>query len=496
MASESTHKTLDVRHEQRGRETGKVSVLRRRTTWIWLASLSSIALVLGLWGSWASRRDLDAMWAQAEADFQAKNYDRAESALRRLSRWRKPTPLDWFLRAQFAMLRNQTDLALANLTHVPDDFVMGAQARLTAGQLELRRDRARHAEELFRAAVRLDPSLVQAHRELIYIYGMQLRRAELNAEFLALSKLTELTPENVFHWCLLRTTTWEPREMVLTLTRYIEADPADRSSRLALADAYRRMGLPLDAESTLKVLPQDDSEAIVRRAQCALELHDQARAERLLALGRSDDPKLASLRGRLALARRDGRSALNNFRTAIAAEPDTHEVIFGLLSAMALSGETEGTAALRERAGKLENLNALVEKAASPQAREDPSLLRRLGAACAALDRDPEARAWYALAIRVNPLDSEAQRALFRLRDPDRAGNVSPPPPGPGSDARKSRRAPAGSSLARFATVGISVDVDNLPANRCWDWHSRPRPCSKRTNKNERSGRWWRPRRP
>jgi len=434
MASESTHKTLDARHEQPARKAGQGSARRRRPAWIWLAGLSAIALVLALWGYWATRPDtvsLDADWARAEHDFLAGRYDEAESALRRILRWRKPTPLDRLLRAQFAIFRNQPDLALADLARVPDDHYMGAQARLMAGQLELRRDRARRAEELLRAAVRLDPRLSQAHSELIYIYGMQLRRSEVNAEFLALSELTELTADNVFHWCLLRTTSWEPREMIETLTKYISADPADRWSRLAMADSYRRIGLPADAESAVSVLPQDNSEAIVIRAQCALELHDQARAERLLALGRSDDPKLAPLRGRLALWRNDGRSALNYFRIAFAADPDSHETISGLLSAMALTGEQEGARALRESTRNLDRLNALIQKGASPQARRDPVLLRQLGAACAAVHRDAEARAWYALAIAADPLDSEAQRALFRLRDPDRAGRVSQPTPPP-----------------------------------------------------------------
>ena len=49
-----------------------------------------------------------------------------------LSRSRKPTPLDWFLRAQLALHRKQHDLALADLALVPDDHVMASQAR-TAG---------------------------------------------------------------------------------------------------------------------------------------------------------------------------------------------------------------------------------------------------------------------------------------------------------------------------------------------------------------------------
>ena len=433
IGSESTHKSVEVPHEQPSRERQPVSGRRRKSIWIWIAGLSSVALVLALWGYWS----LDAFWAQAERDFQAGRYAEAESALRRLGWLRKPTPLDLFLRAQIETrnfmtgIRNDADLALADLAQIPDDFEMASQARLMAGQVELRRDRARHAEELLRAAVRLDPRLAKAHSELIFVYGMQLRRAELNAEFLALSELTQLTPDNVFHWCLLRTASWEPKEMVETLTRYISADPSDRWSRLALAENYRRMGLPTEAESTLSVLPQDDSEAIAIRAQCALELYEQSRAESLLAIGRSDDPALAPLRGRLALARHDGQSALKYFRIAYAADPDSHETIFGLLSAMTLTGEKQAAGELREAAGRLAHLNSLVQRVASPQARRDPKLQRQLGAACAALHRDPEARAWYALAIAGDPLDSEAQRALFRLRDRERADRDAGPSPPP-----------------------------------------------------------------
>jgi hypothetical protein len=39
-----------------------------------------------------------------------------------------------------------------------------------------------------------------------------------------------------------------------------------------------------------------------------------------------------------------------------------------------------------------------------------------LGAACAAVGRRAEARGWYMLAISRNPLDNEAQRALFELQ--------------------------------------------------------------------------------
>jgi predicted Zn-dependent protease len=389
-------------------------------------------LVLAFWGYRASRHDaesLDVVWSRAQQDFMAGRYDQAEAALGRLSRLRKPTPLERVLWARLAMVRNRPDLALAELAQVPDDHYMGSQARLLSGQLEQSRDRARVAEEFYHAALRLDPGLIQAHRQLIYIYGMQLRRAELNAEFLALSERTELTADSVYYWSLLRNSLWEPGEANATLARFVTADPCDRWSRLALAENYRRMGLYTEAESTLSALPQGDREAIVIRAQSALDLQEQDRAERFLSLGGVDDPVLARLRGRLALSRRDARLALHHFRIAYAADPDDQAVIIGLSSALAMIGEPEAALPFRESARKLQRLNTLIQRAEAPRALRDPVLLRQLGAACGALHRDAEARAWYALAIAEDPLDSESQQALFRLRDPSRAGRASPHSP-------------------------------------------------------------------
>jgi hypothetical protein len=49
--------------------------------------------------------------------------------------------------------------------------------------------------------------------------------------------------------------------------------------------------------------------------------------------------------------------------------------------------------------------------------RDDPKLLRALGAACEALQLIPEAHAWYDLALVRDPLDSQTQMALYRLRN-------------------------------------------------------------------------------
>src|SRR5207302_913715 len=81
----------------------------------------------------------------------------------------------------------------------------------------------------------------QPHRELIYIYGMQMRRADIDAQFRALSRLTSLTYDQVFLWSLSRGVTWEPSEVASILGGFVAADPGDRPSRLALAATLVRL---------------------------------------------------------------------------------------------------------------------------------------------------------------------------------------------------------------------------------------------------------------
>ena len=391
----------------------------------WPAGLILIGLAGGVWayqGLKRPARDPDAIWRQAEADFVAGRLDRAGAALKRLGQLRKPSPLDQMLHAQLAAAHNALDEALACLADVPDDHYMAPRAQLLAGQIELRRDRARRAEVWFDSALKLDSGLVQAHRELIYIYGMQLRRRELSGEFLALSALAPLSSDNVFHWCLLRTGSWEPGEAVDVLRRYVAADPLDRPSRLALAENYRRMGQTDMAESVLEPLSSADAAAVALRAQLAIDRQDVEEAERLLASQTSDLPALARLRGRLALSRRDAQTAWHHFRIAFQSDPEDRETVFGLVYALELAGQSKAAGPFRELAGKLDRLSTLIHRAALRKARQDATLLRQLGDACAALHRDPEARAWYEQAIALDFQDSEAQRALYRLRRPGQSG--------------------------------------------------------------------------
>ena len=163
---------------------------------------------------------------------------------------------------------------MASLANIPDAYDRAAGARLLAGQIQRQQDRLRLAEDAFRAALRLDPSLVQAHRELIYIYGMQLRRPEINQEFLALRKADQAFVRRSVSLDVAL------EQFLGTGRRRGRADPFrrgrqhDRWSRLALAENLRKMGLHDTAEATLARLPQQDAEANVIRAQIAFDRQD------------------------------------------------------------------------------------------------------------------------------------------------------------------------------------------------------------------------------
>ena len=380
-----------------------------------------LALAVAGLGAWTYRAlsgrgaDADAIWSEAQADLKSYRIDRAEQAVARLGRLRAPTPLDRMLRGQLALALRQPDEALAELARVPDDHYMAAQARLLAGQVEIRRDRFRFAEQALREAVRLDPKLVQAHRELILIYGFQLRRPELAGEFLMLSGLVDLGFGDLLHWGLCQDDYWEPDGAARMLERCVAADRGDRWSRLALSEIKRRVGSLGEAEEALEGLAPDDPQTIAAYARIAIDRDDTARAERLLATARPDDPTAARLRGRLALSRRDAGTALRHFRIAYEAQPDSRDVLSGLIAALTMLGDARALEPLRALAARRERLHLLILRAYSAATRDDPDLAIGLGDACADLHRDAEARGWYQLAIARNPLDSAGAARLFQL---------------------------------------------------------------------------------
>ena len=230
---------------------------------------------------------------------------------------------------------------------------------------------------------------MQAHRTLVYIDGILLRRRELNEHFQALARLAPMNFHEVFSWCLTRNTVWEPQERARVLKRFVAADPDDPWSRTALAETLRQAGRRDEAADVLAGLPESDPDARFVRARIALDRGNDRVAEAILAEGPADHPELARLRGQFALAHGNASAAVRHFRAAYAALPDDRDTVFGLGTALALVGDHAAAAPLLRDAKAYDTLGALLTRAADPANRNDPALLRALGAACESVRQPP-----------------------------------------------------------------------------------------------------------
>jgi tetratricopeptide (TPR) repeat protein len=292
---------------------------------------------------------------------------------------------------------------------------MFGQAELMAGRLERARKRLRSAEAHLLNALRLESGLIEAHRELIYIYGIQARRREVDAEFRTLGKLTRLTHHDLFTWALTHFTSWRP-DVAEDLQAFIDADPGDRHSRLALAESlHDQAGQGERVLRILDALSATDADALAIRVSLAIHEGRIDDARSLLETGPVDHPGLARFRGRLAMLANEPTVAVEHFRRALSSEPYDRVALFDLGQALSLAGNKDEADLLLERAKRLNELYNLVVRVRSPDQANVPPDLIRLASACEASGLTEEARHWYLLAISRDPLDPKAQQGLFRI---------------------------------------------------------------------------------
>jgi tetratricopeptide (TPR) repeat protein len=360
-------------------------------------------------------RDPERLWQSVQADSHAQRFDRAYVGMRRLLELRPPTEDDCLTLARLAMATGRTNEALAGFARVSDGHPTAALARLWEGQLELRNHRAQAAESSLRRALAMDPGLVEARRHLVYLYGMQRRCDELSAQFAALAELDFISFDQMSLWCLIGIAPWHPQEVRPVLAAFVQADPDDRASRLALAEAYGSLGEHENVEAVLKHLTPTDPDARAILARIAYDRGDTEAVESLLAHGSDDHPILQYYRGRLAILHRDLPAAVRHFRKWTAADPHDRNRLYMLGDALVKSGKhVEGENYLQAARGH-EALYKLIERASTVGGRQDLGLLKDLGAAYERVGLIPAAKAWYKLALVRDPADPVVQVALYRL---------------------------------------------------------------------------------
>jgi len=319
------------------------------------------------------------------------------------------------VRARIEQLDGRLDSAIDSLNRVDDRDPLGSQARLMAGVIEKDRHRARPAEAAFRMSIELDPGQTSARLELVRLYSRQQRLAELDEQFAALAERESLDFGYVRFWFMTRNAPWNVAEDLDPLRQMVEADSEDRWSRLALAQGLRRLGRSDEAEEILEGIPESDPVAYATRAHVAIDRGDLERAQRLLADDRAQGAPILQLRGQLALMHEDGPAAVRWFRQAYAAKPDDRMTLTGLATALRLVGKPADAEPFQAQARRFDEFSQFTSRISAANAATDGDLHRRLGAICEAVGRRSEARAWYRLAIARNPLDAEAQQAIFRL---------------------------------------------------------------------------------
>jgi tetratricopeptide (TPR) repeat protein len=362
-----------------------------------------------------SPADPETLWNQALADMRAGHWQNARAGLARLERLRPATPREWTLRAQIAEGEGDSLAALEALRHVPEDDALGPETLYMTGLIERKHNRLRYAEAAYRRALARNPRLVKAHKELVYILGMQFRRREVDAEFKALSRLTPLTHHDLFVWCLTHFIVWGP-DSAQNLETFIQADPDDRYSRLALATLLiAQPGQEAKVERVLDPLPHDDPEALALRVELKLNHGRTDEALMMLTASNANTPHLARLRGRVALMRNDFAAASRHFQDALSDEPYDRVAISELGKALLFKGDRPAAEAHLARAKQLDEVYRLVNRISKSDQANQALDLTRLGKACELAGLIDEAKGWYMLAIGLDPLDSEAQRALHRL---------------------------------------------------------------------------------
>ena len=108
------------------------------------------------------------------------------------------------------------------------------------------------------------------------------------------------------------------------------------------------------------------------------------------------------------------RSAISG--TPSSDEPYDRTSLAELGKALALRGDSTAAEDYLTRARRLDEVYDLLSRIRRPDRENQPSDLIRLGRSCEAAGLLDESRGWYLLAISRDPLDSEPQQALLRLK--------------------------------------------------------------------------------
>ena len=376
----------------------------------WFASglvLTSSVLALG-WICW-SKESVVLPKHVSRAEYDAACLDFADLF------HRKPTPPDvMMLLAETALRDDRPEVAVDCFARVSSEHPRyGASARLQEAQVLLRSNRAKMAEDSFRAFLKLaqnKTSIPQEHVRLARDWLVFMLAVELRIEDrkLILQQMIQERQFDVYdakQYYFPTLLIWQSTLGSSRLREFLEQSPEDR--RLLIAEArYRVAEGRLDAASRLleSLRQQDpgDSNVIAASLECLYEQVNWTKFESILAAApafASDEPWLLThMRAEFAVHRQDWGTAELHFRHMLTADPANPACHMGLAKALLGLGRTEDRKALQERSLILARIRVNLAAAGNNSA----TAIRVLAQDARSLQMDEAADSFEYLADRID----------------------------------------------------------------------------------------------
>ena len=305
--------------------------------------------------------------------------------------------------------RREGDWSKLVIQSIPDSDPIASMPWLKAGQIELARHNARGAEAAAQRSVALGANQIQAYRELAYLYAVQRRREDCDAQFRALAKRTLWIACSPSPGAKITAGSGTPTKRVRFFGRFVEFDLDDRLSRLALATTQRLANLLEVADETLRPLPDSDQDALAVRAEIAI---DRGEIDRLrfspMGVPIKDDSMWFAVDW-LSLDK-EAAGAADYFRAALHQDP-ADPTRSGAWAWLRVQGDPRAVE-FSEAAQRYEEYSALQNSTHTLQT--DPKLFTKLGGHCESVHCTDLACVWYDLSVKRDPLDEQAREALSR----------------------------------------------------------------------------------
>jgi tetratricopeptide (TPR) repeat protein len=386
----------------------------------WAAILVAGLLALGGWLGWDAYWS-GALWRAARAAARAGAWDRVEEVLARRAWYRPADPDAIQLRVEAALRRGDRETAARALASVPESSDLAESAYLMRGRLLKELYRPAEAVAALHACLRLNPEQVEAHRELIIIFGIERRAREQEAQLWELHDRAGAAIE-ALRLLAQSTVSIPPGALAKNadegsvLRRCLESNPQDPCLPAPLAYFLRNRGRVTEARALLEPWLREARGGVDLRLEDLACLVDEGDLESARPwFERPSEPLQAH--GRYWLLQGDWlsmqdrpRQALESYRQAVRRDPRNPDARYRLAQALRAAGlvhEADEMLAFHQRLQRLREVAAQVSETAP-----DAGRLAEAARLCHELGRDREARAWYAAVLRVAPSHGEARRFL------------------------------------------------------------------------------------